>query len=71
MIKPLFHTTRPAAKPAVPAVSPLPSLYRQQRTLTAAKNVAVDPRIQRSIDQKQAMMGRRIARLQDEDKTAR
>jgi hypothetical protein len=69
MIKPLFHTTRPVAKPATPTVSPLPALYRQQRTLTAAKNATVDPRIQRTIDQKQAMMSRRIAKLQAEEKT--
>lgn len=66
MIKPFFHTTPP--KKTMTSL-PLPSLYRQQRTLTAAKNVATDPTIHQAIERKQGLMSRRIAQLQIEEKT--
>jgi hypothetical protein len=69
MVKPFFHTT-PPKKAVAPVPTQLNSLYRQQRTLTAAKNAVVDPHIQKAIDQKQQMMGRRIAKLQTEEKTS-
>jgi hypothetical protein len=65
MIKPFFHTTPPKK---VTPISPLPSLYRQQRTLTAAKNVVADPVVQKAIEHKQGLMSRRIAQLQATEK---
>jgi hypothetical protein len=44
----------------------LNSMYSQQRKLTAAKNAVADPRIKRTLELKQKMMARRIARTQSE-----
>lgn len=46
----------------------LNSLYSQQRKLTAASNVVKDPRIKRTLELKQQMMGRKIGRYQAEEK---
>ena len=46
----------------------LSSLYSHQRKLTAAKNAVDDPRLKRTLELKQQMMGRRIGRMQAEEK---
>ncbi|MBT3249918.1 MAG: hypothetical protein HN846_04135 [Candidatus Pacebacteria bacterium] len=46
----------------------LSSMYSQQRKLTAAGNAVKDPRIKRTLELKQKMMGRRIGRYQAEEK---
>jgi hypothetical protein len=46
----------------------LNSMYSQQRKLTAAGNAVKDPRIKRTLELKQKMMGRRIGRYQAEEK---
>lgn len=46
----------------------LNSLYSQQRKLSAAKNSVNDPRLKRTLELKQQLMGRRIGRMQAEEK---
>ncbi len=47
----------------------LSSMYSQQRKLTAASNAVKDPRLKRTLELKQQMMGRCIGRYQAEEKT--
>ncbi len=46
----------------------LNSLYSQQRKINAAKHGTNDPRLKRTLELKQQMMGRRIGRYQAEEK---
>lgn len=46
----------------------LASVYSQQRKVTAASNAVKDPRIKRTLELKQKMLGRRIGRYQAEEK---
>lgn len=43
-------------------------MYSQQRKVTAAKHGTNDPRLKRTLELKQQMLGRRIGRAQAEEK---
>lgn len=43
-------------------------MYSQQRKLNAAKHGTDDPRLKKTLELKQQMMGRRIGRYQAEEK---
>lgn len=45
----------------------LSSMYSQQRKINAAKHGTEDPRLKRTLELKQKMMGRRIGRYQAEE----
>jgi hypothetical protein len=57
-----------SSQPDMSIKQKLNSLYSQQRKLTAAKNSVSDPRLKRTLELKQQMMGRRIGRMQAEKK---
>lgn len=47
----------------------LNSMYSQQRRVTGAKHATTDPRLKRTLELKQKMLGRRIGRYQAEEKS--
>ncbi|MBU0578874.1 hypothetical protein KJ628_02755 [Patescibacteria group bacterium] len=49
----------------------LNSMYSQQRKLTGARNSVNDPRLKRTLELKQQMMGRRIGRMQADQRAGK
>ena len=57
-----------SSQPDMSLKQKLNSMYAQQRKINAAKHGTDDPRLKRTLELKQKMMGRRIGRYQAEQK---
>ena len=60
-----------SSQPDMSIKQKLTSMYAQQRRINAAKQGSTDPRLKRTLELKQQMMGRNIGRYQAQQKAGK